>query len=245
MATCLLSRVPAAFVVLALIALTTSGCQTSTFAQHYFAAVDLDSGRPTLQLYRVTVNAKSTLVTSSYHAGFFDAEALQELFGVVAKAPDGARAQGGSSTPRQQLLKVSPATGRWEVVKSNERFTVVYGTNADALAQQIQTFADSGQAGDEIARLLSAAVGGSTAAGAVAAEQSLATSRLRSADLVKKLRDVASKLDSAKPQDEARKKLLEALQQALISVGSAAVLDTANLDTGFTQGEGAYKALAK
>ena len=225
--------------------IASSGCTTSTM-RSYFASIDLDSTDPKgpeISFYRVSVRGSSFLVKSSFQSGFYDAEALHVLFGEVKK-PEPAPAG------RAGVLELTyNATKRtWESLNDKDRFTIVYGTNADAIAQQIQLFADSADAGKQIGALLSAAATGDALTGAIAEEQTSADLAIKAKDLAQKLRALSGTLADATKVNSAaalRSILLKAAQEASERLGSSTKFDAADLDTGFAQAAATYGALSK
>ena len=123
---------------LLIVTLSFTGC-SGVWTQHYFAMVDLDDPNRDLSFYRVTVNAESFLTTSQYSSGFYDAEALHQLFGEVKK-PEANGGKAGSGTLQAGALQLMcNARGQCQVGGTNDRFTMIYGTNADAIADQIRS----------------------------------------------------------------------------------------------------------
>lgn len=223
------------------------GCSGPT-TRYYFATADLDdeSGTPRLTYYRVTVTGHSVNVKSSFQTGFYDAEALHQLFGEVKKPESTTRP--AYSTGSYQL-KFNEASRTWELVNNNERFTLIYGANADALAQQVQLFADSDDAGKQFARLIATAAGGKAFSDAQAAKQKADDAKKAATKLTEDLKPIGEGLkDDAAPM-EARKALLKAVQAAAKAAGSAATFtakdEDASLDAAFEQAEKVYDTLAK
>jgi hypothetical protein len=222
---------------------------------HYFAVVDLDDPDSELTFYRVTINANSFLTTSQYNAGFYDADALHQLFGEVrkpdstgTKSEDGKpapAAAGAGTLPAGTLQLKCNARGKCEVGGANDRFTVIYGANADAIADQIRVFGENENTGKQIASLLAASVAADTFERTVAAEQNTEQVKTNATALAKQLKSLAEEIGSAKARETVRATLLRAAQQASQKAGSSAVFDTKDIDKGFTQAEAAYGALQK
>ena len=248
--------------------------------EHYFAVADLNSPDRELTFYRVKISATSRLTTSQYTSGFYDADALHQLFGQVknvgavtpppAEMPtpnNGTPPPAPSVTASAATVKTrtttssSPSAGSLQIEcdrfrncrlagGANDRFTVIYGAKADAVAQQIQSFADSEGAGKQIAALLAASTSAEVFERTAAADQSLDQAKKSAAALAKELRAFAEQLGGAPVSaaangDAARLILLQAAQQATKRAGSITTFTATPLDTGFTQAKAAYEVLSR
>ncbi len=272
-----------------LAALLLAGCYGVT-SQHYFAIADLDSPTRELTFYRAKVSARSFLTKSEYSAGFYDANALRQLYGEVKNPnppppppPDGAKkgngdankgngaAKGSGSAgtattsgmraPGSVTTSSSPLAGtlqlecdshrRCKVVGgANDRFTLIYGANADAVAQQIQSFAENEATGKQLAALLASSTSADAFERTVAADQNTEQAKKAAAALAKELKALADKLgeDSvtkAAKGDAARRVLLQAAQDAIKRAGASTTIDKTDVETGLTQSKAAYEVLSK
>jgi hypothetical protein len=250
--------------------LSISGC-SGVSTSHYFAVADLDApGGTELTFYRVVVKANSVFTTSQYTAGFFSADALHQLFGEVQKPespaksdspkksdPLSSNSEGPKKTdssitkpagviPAGTLQLACDVRGNCKVDGgANDRFTVIYGANADAIAEQIRLFADSDNTGKQIAALFAASAGADAFERTTAADQNTEQAKKNAAALAKQLKSFADDISKATSQDDIRRILLRAAQQASQKAGSSAIFDTTDLDKGFTQAEVAYETLSK
>jgi hypothetical protein len=241
-------------VALLIAALALSGC-SGVSTGHYFAVVDLDDPNSELTFYRVNINADSFLTTSQYSSGFYDADALHQLFGEVkTQESTGTKSQNGKSAPATNgagtlsagtLQLMCNAKGSCEVGGANDRFTVIYGANADAIADQIRVFAENENTGKQIASLLAASAAADTFERTVAAEQNTEQVKTSATALAKQLKSLAEDIGTAKAPEAVRGALLRAAQQASQKAGSSAVFDMKDFNKGFTQAEAVYEALQK
>jgi hypothetical protein len=215
------------------------GC-TSASMRHYFASANADDPAGQLTFYRVKVDGRSFLVTSTFQSGFYDAGALHRLFGEVKKP------ESGETTRSATLqLRYDPVRGTLERVGPDERLTFIYGANADAIADQVQAFATSDADGQRVARLLAAGLGGDVLEGSAASAESLERTQRAARALTAKLGEILAAVPDADTQDKVRTLLLQAAQEAARRAGSAARFDSADLGKGFTQAEAAYESLSR
>src|SRR5262249_50191186 len=229
---------------LLIVTLLLTGC-SGVWTQHYFAMVDLDDPNRDLTFYRVTINADSFLMTSQYSSGFYDADALHQLFGEV-KRTDAAVGKPGSGTLQAGTLQLMcSARGQCEVGGANDRFTMIYGANADAIADQIGVFADSDNTGKGIAALLASSASADAFERITAAEQTTAQVRKNAAALATQLKSLTDGIAKAATPDALRKILLQAAQFASQKAGSSTIFNTGDLDKGFTEAQATYDALSK
>jgi hypothetical protein len=232
------------YVSLLIVTLFFAGC-SGVWTQHYFAMVDLDDPNRDLTFYRITINADSFLTTSQYSSGFYDADALHQLFGEV-KRPDAAAGKAGSGTLQAGTVQLMcNARGQCEVGGANDRFTMIYGANADAIADQIRVFAESDNTGKGIAALLASSASADAFERITAAEQSTAQVRKNAAALATQLTSLVDGIANVKTPDALRKILLQAAQFASQKAGSSTIFNTSDLDKGFTEDQATYDALSK
>lgn len=207
----------------------------------HFAAADLAEDHPHLTFYRVTVRGVSGMSTSHLLTGFYDANALHDLFGKV-ESPQTA-ATGGSQTAEKPshsgsvVVEYDPASKSWRLVNDNERFTVFWGTNADAMAQQVGAFAEANQTGDDLAGLIAAAAGRDSFDALRNAQRAADAKESNRADLSDELKDLKKELDAlsvpaanaaiadkAKYVTDLQSIVRRAAQAALMKAGSGVVL---------------------
>lgn len=243
--------------LLFILAVFLTGCY-GVSTKHYFATVDLDDPERSLTFYRVTIDASSFLTTSEYSAGFYDVDALHQLYGEVKK-PESAAVKNGEAPKAGSSVTQPPPTPQAgtiqlkcdargtcnEVGGANDRFTVIYGANADAVAQQIKLFAENENTGKQIAALLAASTSADAFERTVAAEQATEQAKKNALALAKELTSRSEEIAKASTQDEVRKILLRAAQQASQKAGSGATFDTSDLEKGFTQAQATYDTLSK
>jgi|GEM_PF-7014738 len=256
-------------VFILLTATAIGGCTQSEMRYH-FAAVDLDAEKPMLEFYRVTIKGDAGNSKADLQTGYYDAKALHQLFGEVSSKAAGDKVKTNTSSGTQVgtiVLQIDPASGEYRVVNQDERFTVVWGANADALAQQIGAFADAETSGEAIGGLIAQVAGRdefellySTRAHAEnrqRAIEALATELDRIAEQIGKVDTSAADTDGNGTVDAAEEaaattalqaavqiKLREAMQQALIQAGSGAVLPDDYADS-VTETKGAVDAIAR
>ncbi len=229
---------------LLIVTLFLTGCY-GVSTQHYFAMADLNDPNQDLTFYRVTINAKSFLTTSQYSSGFYDADALHQLFGEVKK-PEPAGGKAGFGTLQAGAVQLMcNAKGNCEVGGANDRFTMIYGANADAIADQIRVFADSDNTGKGIAALIAASSSADAFERTTAADQNTAQVRKNAAALATQVKSLADGIAKADTPDAIRKILLQAGQFASQKAGSSTIFNTSDLDKGFTEAQATYDALSK
>ncbi len=222
----------------ALAGLLCVGCVSGQSTRYYFAAADLDHDNSDLKFYRVTVKGCSVNTKSNMQTGWYDAEALHDLFGQV-----------GAPTKTENLgscvMTYNGDKGEWEIQEGQKRFTVIYGANADAMADQVKLFAESNEAGAAFGSLLAASVGGRQFDEAVDSEKSASDAKVRAAATAKQLKDLSGKLDDKDlTPEKVRLILLQAAQAGAAALGSTATFDSSSADAGFTQAQATYDAQA-
>jgi hypothetical protein len=236
-----------------------AGCTKSEMTYH-FAAADLAEANPHLTFYRLTIKGCSGAETSHLQTGYYDANALHELFGEVSDKSSGSGVQTSPDQTRvgEVLVEIDPASKRARIVQQNERFAVLFGTNADTMAQQIGAFADSDQTGDAMASLLAAAAGRDKFDALANAKQSAEEKDLSRSHLVDALKSIKDEVNNAQPSASAatdalkaadllrqfRELLRNAAQAALSNAGSGATLPS-NPDDAFKEASLALDALKK
>jgi hypothetical protein len=277
-----------------------TGCGNA-HTQYYFAAANLDDAtkKPKVTFYRVTVNASSFGAKASLQQGFYDSNALHELFGEVRAS---AVPLAGGTDPKSQVASGVPKSGRnlgqnspaltpasppatgesplvttagsyqltydfsaqgWTITNP-ERFTILYGANADEIANQIQLFAKNDKLGNQIGTLLKKSIETpKTAAKTPTSEapkpqapapalsnpkldrlkQKAAVAQKTASSLATKLETAANGL-SEKSADRARGTLRAEAQDTLAALGSKVKLDDKDLDKAFQQAVDELKVLA-
>ena len=207
------------------------GCN-SVKEVHYFAAANFDAEQPELTFYRISINARSNNAKTTYQAGFHDAKSLHNLFGQVKSKDDESEVKESQRVSGSYRLRIDPVSGRTEVIDNDDRFTVMYGADTDAMSQQLQLFADSEIAGKEIARLMAGAatnafVGVSEAQSNAGAEQA------RAKKLAGKVETVNAALKEDTSAKDLRILLLQIVQEASDLARSDARYDPADLSKAF------------
>src|SRR5207248_2097652 len=84
---------------LALLAVTVAlmGCTSTQTTRFHVAVANIDQEDPELKFYRVTIRAKASNVSAALQTGFYDANAVRELYGEVrTNAPSAGRNQIGT-----------------------------------------------------------------------------------------------------------------------------------------------------
>jgi len=188
-------------------------CVTSTRARHYFAAADVDDGRPVLKFYRITIRARSVNINSTYNAGFYDADGLRALFG--EPTADGATKAGSPG-----YYRLVPTESGAFAVEQPSLFAVMYGADAQAIARQVEDFANSKETGDQMARLLGAAVAGDLYAEVEEVEAENVDLRARKAIARGRLEEIARRLEAGEATDTPRIQAL--LREAAAVLATAA-----------------------
>jgi hypothetical protein len=191
-----------------------TGCQSAQ-TQYIFATADLDDHSPTpkLTFYRVKFDGSARNVKASYQAGFYDADALRQLFGEVSKPSDAAKEVRKNPTG-SYLLRYDEETKKWVVVDDGQRFTIMYGANSDAMASQVQAFADSDDVGKQMGSLLAASAGAGTFQAAEQVKQKVKVETDANKALSDKLTASAAKIADTAVSDDVRKALLVSAQDA-------------------------------
>lgn len=232
----------------ALVVAATTGCATKHYQRFYFAAASLDDDAPRLKFYRVTVRGEAMNVASNLHTGWYDAETLHELYGQPPTWAERANAvRGGGAGNR--MLRYNAATGGWEVVDDNKRFTILYGADASAMAEQVSAMATAQEGGDGIARLIGAIAAGDATIETETNVETAKKMKAAIAELAKGMRTTATQLEAAKTDDKAtpksvRLKLLERAQAVSNALGSVATYDKSDPDKGFDQVQSTLTALS-
>jgi hypothetical protein len=233
------------------------GCGSAS-TQYYFAAADLNApgDDPELTFYRVTFDANSFLEKATLTQGFYDAEALHQLFGEVKKPSEGESAadpenaaDNGTETVKsgEYTLQFDPKLGTWRVVDHRDRFTIVYGANADKMAKQVQAFADSDEIGTQLGQIFKQNLkepekkpAGTTA------RKRLAAAQAGAAVAATELAAAAEGLSDASTSPETRAALVAAADAVLKSLNSREKdLDDQDPDKAMEAAQKRYDRLSK
>ena len=224
-----------------------TGCAMRSENRIHLAVADVDSTNSTLKFYRVTVKAKSSNKNAALQTGFFDANAVRDLFGEVKKpetSNESVSIKGGSSIGSYSF-RYDPATERWELIPPNHLFTILFGADAKALAQVIKTYASSDETGVLLGRLLAGTSNNEVAVEAISAEQMSEQMRAKAQDLASAIKAANDKISSTtiKP-DELAQELLKIAQRSVSNLGSGVMLGT-DPTNGFVQAEAVYQTLTQ
>lgn len=233
--------------------------------RYFFASAGLDdkTNSPKLTFYRVTLTGESFGEKSSLQEGFYNADALHQLFGEVSqpKPQSNATTQPGETSTGPQLatangaaeLIYDPGTNSWTLA-NNSRFTIFYGANADKMAEQVQAMANDKSVANALAGLVGGSIDKPTTQPAksgsqLASLQKKATAAQKSAsDLADQLDEVIQAMDANATPQQGRQALLDSAGDVLKSLGSGAKLnpsaDPTKLDAAFGKAEAAYKKLS-
>jgi len=145
----------------------------------------LDSPCIAIKFFRVQIKGSALFEQTNLKTGFYPAASLHNLFGDVSQSPD-ADSTGDKANTFQ--LSFDPATRVASAVAPSNRFTVIYGTSAQAITDQINAFNNSTDAGDTLAKLFGAILVNKQKAPLDAAKQAAAAS----AALAKQFTSIAS-----------------------------------------------------
>lgn len=239
-----------------------SGCAKSTMRFH-FAAIEVvpsresspgdksqanaEGAKAQLRFYRVTIKGTSWNSVSKLQTGYYDAQALHQLFGQVSS--DGSGTKSKSADPGEQfeqvVLQVDPVTGRCRIVQHDQRFSILFGNNADAVTQQIMAFGEAQDTGEKIASLAAAAVGRDDFEALYSARTDASERQAAAVRLAEELRKIAEKLKDTNTQmTEAglQAELLEAMRICLTQAGSGVTLPV-DFSEAITKAQGAKEAM--
>jgi hypothetical protein len=224
------------------LSLFASGCSSTQVSRFHVAVADVNDPNPKVKFYRITIQAKASNVHATLQSGFYDANAVRQLYGEVRNS--------GTDSPTSDQVGVHQYVYNsfakvWEPLEDKELFTVVYGVDAKAIASEIQAFAASDQAGTQFARLLAGASIGDTYNTVLAAEQKEAKARANVnalADALAAKKDSLDKLDQNGNPGDWSKLLLEAAQEVAKQLGSSTVFRSTPTD-GFKDAERFYENL--
>ena len=228
--------------VLAAIFIFTGCASTHSSMRLHVAVADVDSANPEIKFYRVTIDAKSSNKKATLQTGYYDADAVRQLFGEVKKK-DVASASSPRSGGHSFVFDVT--SGNWRPLEESELFTIIFGADAKSLAAEIDLTASSNETGEEMGRLLAAAAGGGAFVEAVAAEKISAEQRNKVQTLANSLKNTA-KAENLKDDvtaDALGKALVESAQRTLEALGSSTKLSTNNPALALDEAEAALKAL--
>jgi hypothetical protein len=230
--------------------------------------VDVD--KVDLKFYRVTVTGWSMNSTTELLSGIYPAKPLHELFGEVnrpksfpnptttqpsGEAP-GSGGEAGTATGatdharaehRPDVVNCQQEFGRLQLIPPNSRFTIFYGANAEAMADQVTQFADAEETGALMGRLLLAASGaGEKQAAAKSAQDEAARLDTVLVDVATSLEEQAKTIDTSDDQGKrttaARKAMATVAQSILKALNSDTKIDPASADWS-TAAKNASKAL--
>lgn len=227
-------------------ALLLAGCGSTQKLRLHLAIAEVDRPNPEVKFYRVNIRARASNVKTSFETGYYDANALRELYGEVKKPAQATAPPPGLGTHQ---FVFNPRTGQWDSLAENQLFTVVFGADAKAIAAEIKTFAESDQTGQQMARLIGAASGREYYIEAVAAERGQTEQKARVTALAGALQAraaEAAKLDPASMTPESLDQLLlRAAQAAARQLGSETQFRTDAATNGFQDAKQLYDLLKK
>lgn len=212
-----------------------TGCTTKQAMRFHLAVANIDSPNPDLKFYRVTIQTKASNVKSDLQTGFYDANAVRQLYGNVssnAAAFAAGSRQDGSRVGMHQFL-FNPETRQWVAVPENELFTVAYGANAKAVVDTIKAYNSADVAGQQFASVLAAAAGRDVYMAAISAEELRKDERAKLSALTSQLKDLsdnANKLEATNTTPkQAGALVVQAMQATAQQLGSAVTLDPNDL----------------
>jgi hypothetical protein len=214
---------------LALLGLVLTGCTTQQKVRFHLAVANIDSDNPDLKFYRVTIKAKASNVKSDLQAGYYDANAVRQLYGTIST--NVATPQDGSRIGTHQFV-FDPATKQWSAIPDDQLFTIVYGVSAKAIAATIKAYNDSDQTGQQLASVIVAAAGRDSYMQAIGTEQLQRDERSKLSSLtsqIKDLADKAAKLPSTATPKDAGAVAVQAMQDTAQQLGSSIQLDSNDL----------------
>lgn len=204
-----------------------TGCTSTNHQRFYFAAAEVDNPEQTaLKFYRVNIKAKSANKNLKLHTGFYDANAVRQLYGNVPN-PD-AKGTEFTSTSGPRQLYFNEGTGSWEVL-DDQLFTIVFGADADALAEQVQAFVNADTDGKLLGSLMAAAVNGDQIVKANVAESSLQKKQSKDKLLSEAVKGIAAGLKDNPNKAEAEKALQEAIRLVSAAIGAESGIPTSAL----------------
>lgn len=203
-----------------------AGCNQASMTS-YFAAADLDEKEPVLKFYRVKVTGESRMSRTNLQTGFYDASALQSLFGMVTPK-DTAGNTKTLSDPSSVVLEYDPVSGRVKQIEQNQRFTILYGSNADAIASQISAFSQSQTTGQAMARIIGAAAGQEAYTGLISAQGDAEQAEKANAAAHKALTDAANGIAAGDGATTRKRKLVQGVIRSLQSAGVVFAPPTVN-----------------
>lgn len=216
-----------------------TGCSTRQTTRFHVAVADIDSPQPEVKFYRVTIAAKASNVKATLHTGFYDADAVRQLYGDVQKTDV---KPGPKGTIGTHQFVFDDVTHQWRPMQDSQLFTIVYGADAKAIATQIKMFNESDQTGEQFGRLLAAASGGDVYVESVAAERASAQQRGRVKALSELLKTRKEAVKDGATPTEIGKVLLQAAQDTAKQLGSSVVFGN-DVTNGFADAEKFYELL--
>jgi len=223
--------------------LLSTGCGSTQRMRLHVAVADVDDPNPAIKFYRVNIRARSSNVKTDLQTGYYDANAVRQLYGEVKKPAEISNVP--SKVGTHQFVYNSK-NQRWEAMNDDQLFTVVFGADAKAIAAEIRTFAESDQTGQQMALLIAAAAGQDLLVEAVAAEQLEAEQRAKVKALnaaLEECKTEADKLTDAVTPEELGQLLLKAAQNTSTLLGATAKFRTDKSNNGFQDAIQMYTAL--
>ncbi len=201
--------------------LLTAGCATSQKQVRYFAAANIDprDSERALTFYRLTINARSTNSETEFLAGFYDADAVRQLYGEVNPSEQSHPMGLDPNAGHYKLVFTSDGSGgRWREVPDTCLYTILYGTDASELATQIKTLASEATGNEDISALVRAVLAGDESLKVKKAQVDVAAVKQQTTLLYGVLTDLARDLnDDTKSASvlEAGKKIVAALSASM------------------------------
>jgi hypothetical protein len=183
----------------------------------YFATVDLDGGLEGYELdyYRVTVNARGANSKTLYQAGYFDAATLHDLYGTMPTAL-GLMANDTSATSTTTAL--------------DQRFTVIYGANADAIVRQMNLASENATLGTAFGRLLATSAVGDLYEDRVRATLQTDAAKKQNLAVAAVLEETANAVEAAADAEAVRTAIVKGANSISIAIGKPQKFDESKPD---------------
>ena len=234
------------------------GCAKSEMVFH-FAAIDanpktLTAGNhqspapgdhATLKFYRVRIKGESMNGRADLQTGFYNADALHQLFGDVSE--ENAKSRTNHEGFGQVIVQYDPASGQHRIIKQDQRFTVVFGSNSDAVSEQIASFASASDTGKALGSLIAASVGKESLDSLHTARSDAEIKQEQAQQLTQSLKGIADEIGTLPTDDPAafsqqlRQLIRKAMQKGLRATGSNVVLSTNDFNSAVNQTKGAHE----